>query len=138
MLVSVVVLSIVIVPVFDGFVRGRSFVAHRGEKRMALRLIERKAEQLLRAGYSSAGADADVSSVNLSSGSHPNDSGILLNTRGDDDASNDVMGSLSWSVQDVSWTSPGDDVDAKIVNISLAWPASAPTDTVSVTLLLGQ
>jgi type II secretory pathway pseudopilin PulG len=137
-LAAVVVISILLAPVFDAFVRGRMFVAHRGEERMALRLIERKAEQLLQAGYCSTGPDHDVSSINVSAGSHPSDPTIVLHTRGDLCPSNDIVGHLSWNVTETSWTSPGDDVEVKVVDVTLAWPASAPRDAVSVTLLLGK
>jgi type II secretory pathway pseudopilin PulG len=137
-LVSVVIIGITVVPIFDGFMRGRAFVTQRSEERMALRLVERKAEQLLNAGYGSAGADDDVTSVNLTSGTHPNDPTIVLNTWGDDSPSNDITGSLTWTVTNVDWASPGDRVYAKIVDITLAWPASSPEDDVSVTLLVGK
>jgi type II secretory pathway pseudopilin PulG len=137
-LVSVVIIGITVVPIFDGFLRGRTFVTRRSEERMALRLIERKAEQLLNAGYGSEGADDDVTSVNLTSGTHPTDPSIVLNTWGDDCAANDVVGSLTWTVTNVDWASPGERVYAKIVDVSLGWPISAPEDSVSVTLLIGK
>ena len=137
-LVSVVIIGITIVPIFDGFMRGRAFVIRRSEERMALRLVERKAEQLLNAGYGSAGADDDITSVDLTSGTHPDDPSIVLNTWGDDCPSNDITGSLTWRVQDVSWPSPGDQVYAKIVDVTLGWPLSTPEDSVSVTLLVGK
>jgi type II secretory pathway pseudopilin PulG len=137
-LVSVVIIGITVVPIFDGFMRGRAFVTQRSEERMALRLVERKAEQLLNAGYGSAGADDDVTSVNLTSGTHPTDPSIVLNTWGDDCPSNDITGSLTWTVTNVDWASPGDRVYAKIVDVTLAWPLSAPEDDVSVTLLIGK
>ena len=137
-LVSVVIIGITVVPIFDGFMRGRAFVTRRSEERMALRLVERKAEQLLNAGYGSAGADDDITSVNLTSGTHPTDPAIVLNTWADDCPSNDTVGSLTWAVQDVSWSSPGDQVYAKIVDVTLGWPSSAPEDSVTVTLLVGK
>lgn len=137
-LVSVVIIGITVVPIFDGFMRGRAFVTRRSEERMALRLVERKAEQLLNAGYGSAGADDDITSVNLASGTHPIDPSIVLNTWGDDCPSNDITGSLTWTVTNVDWASPGDRVYAKIVDVSLAWPSSAPEDSVTVTLLIGK
>jgi type II secretory pathway pseudopilin PulG len=137
-LVSVIIIGITVVPIFDGFMRGRAFVTRRSEERMALRLIERKAEQLLNAGYGSAGADDDVTSINLASGTHPIDPSIVLNTWGDDCPSNDVSGSLTWTVQNVDWASPGDRVYAKIVTVTLAWPDPDPKDSVSLTLLVGK
>jgi type II secretory pathway pseudopilin PulG len=137
-LVSVVIIGITVVPIFDGFLRGRNFVTRRSEERMALRLVERKAEQLLNAGYGSAGADDDITSVNLTSGTHPNDPSIVLNTWGDDCVANDVTGALTWTVTNVDWASPGDRVYAKIVDVTLAWPLGAPEDSVTVTLLVGK
>lgn len=137
-LISIVVLTIVLAPVVDGFVRGRSFTAHRGEKRMALRLAERKVEQLLNAGYGAGGDDGDVSSVNVTSGTHPTDSTIVVNTRGDNDPGNDVVGDMTWTVQDVNWTSPGDKVYAKIIDVTVSWPQNNPRDSVTLTFILGE
>ena len=137
-LISVVILGIVIVPVFDGLLSGRMMAARRGEERMAVRLIERKIEQLMAAGYGSTGDDSDISSVDVSSGTHPSDPVIVLNTRGNSDASDDVLGSLDWQVQDVNWTSPGDNVYAKTITVQLTWPNGAPRNSVSVTFMLGR
>lgn len=137
-LVAVVMVAILIVPIFDAFVRGRSFISHRGETRMALKLVERKGEQLLRAGYGSQGSDSDVSSTNLTSGSHPTDPSILVNSHGDNDTGNDVMGNLTWTVVDVPWTTPGDDIDVKTVTIALVWPQADPRDSVSLTLVVAR
>ncbi len=136
-LVSVVVLSIVIVPIFNSLVSGRILAAHRGEKRMALRLVERKVEQLMQAGYGSSGNDANVQSVNLDVGAHPSDPGIVVNTRGDSHAGNDVLGSLTWFVTEAVWSSPGDPVYAKEVEVKLVWPSASPRDSLTVTTLIG-
>jgi len=133
-LVSVVLVGILVVPIFDGFVRGRIFVARRSEERMALRLVERKLEQLLAAGYGSSGDDSDVSSVDMGSGTHPDDPAVVVNTRGDSDPSNDVIGNLRW---DVTAISTFDGVDLKIVEATLAWPASAPRDSITLSLIVG-
>ena len=137
-LVAVVILTIMIAPIFSAFVRGRTFVAHRGETRMAMGLVERKAEQILAAGYSSAGPDADVSSINIGAGSHPTDPTIVVNTRGDTNPLNDVPGELTWTVTEASWSTPGDDIDAKRVVITLTWPQDAPRTSVSATLLVAK
>jgi hypothetical protein len=139
-LVSVVVLAIIIAPTFDAMVRGRLLVMHRGEERTALRLIERKAEQLLAAGYNSQGSDADVSSTNLQAGTHPSNSAILLISRGDADSSNDVIGDLTWTVNVVTWVDPlglSDDTEYKSVNIKLAWPRGAHRDSVAINTIVG-
>ncbi|MBD3368589.1 MAG: prepilin-type N-terminal cleavage/methylation domain-containing protein [Candidatus Eisenbacteria bacterium] len=136
-LVSIVVLSILIVPIFDSMVSGRTLAMHRGEERMALRLVERKAEQLLKAGYGAVGSDADVSSVCMTSGVHPTDPSIVVSTRGDDDAANDLLGDMTWSVVPVIWSSPGDSVRAKLVEVKLRWPQGAPRDSVTVSTIVG-
>ena len=136
-LVSIVVLSILVVPIFDSLVSGRTLAMRRGEERMAIRLVERKAEQLLDAGYGSAGGDADVSSVSMTSGVHPTDPSIVVSTRGDGDATNDLVGDMTWTVVPVVWSSPGDSVRAKIVDIKLAWPQGAYRDSVMVTTIVG-
>jgi type II secretory pathway pseudopilin PulG len=138
-LVSVVVLAIVVAPMFDAFVRARVLVAHRAEERVALRLVERKLEQLLQAGAAAAGVDADVTSVNMDVGTHPTNSAITLITRGDADTSNDVLGDLTWTVTSVTWTDPmgaSDDATYKQVVVTLAWPLGAHRDSVSVTTIV--
>ncbi len=52
-LVSAFILAMLVVPMFNTLVAGRMLAAHRGEKRMALGLVERKVEQLMAAGYGS-------------------------------------------------------------------------------------
>jgi type II secretory pathway pseudopilin PulG len=139
-MVSVVVLAIAIAPAFDAMLRGRLLVAHRGEERIALRLIERKLEQFLGVSYESAGSDADVQSVNLTAGTHPSNPLILLVTRGDDDPSNDVYGDLTWTVTPIVWTDPGgvyDDANYKEIVVKLAWPTGAHRDSVVVTTITG-
>jgi hypothetical protein len=136
-LVSTFILSMLIVPMFNALVSGRMLAAHRGEKRMALGLVERKVEQLMGAGYGSLGSDADVSSVNLAAGTHPADPSIVVNTRGNEDAGDDVLGELTWTVTEVAWPSPGDSVRAKVVDVELRWPADAPRDSLTVTTLIG-
>ena len=139
-MVSVVVLAIAIAPAFDAMLRGRLLVAHRGEERIALRLVERKAEQLLHASYTAAGSDADITSTNLTAGTHPINPAILLITRGDSDTSNDVYGDLTWTVTPITWVDPysgSDDTDYKHVAITLAWPMGAHRDSVTIVTLCG-
>ncbi len=138
-MVSVVVLAIVIAPMFDAFVRGRVMVAHRGEERVALRLVERKVEQLLAAGGAMTGSDADITSVNMAAGAHPTNSAITLITRGDLDTSNDVIGDLTWDVTSVTWSDAGgtwDDATYKHVVTKLAWPQGAHRDSISVITII--
>ena len=137
-MVSVVVLAISIAPAFDAMLRGRLLVARRGEERIALRLVERKTEQLLDAAYGSAGSDADITSTNLTAGTHPSDPTILLITRGDSDTSNDVYGDLTWTVTPITYSDPScDDTDYKHVVVKLAWPAGAHRDSVSIATVCG-
>ena len=126
-----------IVPIFDSLVASRGLTAHRGENRMALRLVERKIEQLMNAGYGSTGSDGDVTSVNLDPGTHPVDPTIVLNPRRPSDSSDDLVGELTWTVVPVVWPSPGDSVRAKIVEVKMRWPVGLPRDSVSVTTLVG-
>jgi prepilin-type N-terminal cleavage/methylation domain-containing protein len=138
-LVSVVVLAVVIAPMFDAFIRGRAMVQHRAEERMALRLIERKVEQLLAAGGSASGDDSDITSVNMTGGVHPANTAITLITRADNDASNDVVGDLYWTVYDITWSDPSgtwDDASYKSVVVTLAWPRGAHRDSVQVTTIV--
>ena len=138
-LVSVVVLGIVVTPMFDAFVRGRMLVAHRAEERVALRLVERKVEQLLAAGGAAAGTDADITSTNMAAGTHPTNSAITLITRGDTDTSNDVIGDLTWTVSDITWTDAAgtwNDATYKQVVVELAWPRGAHRDRLSVTTII--
>lgn len=138
-MVSVVVLAIVIAPMFDAFVRGRVMVAHRGEERVALRLVERKVEQLLAAGGAMTGSDADITSTNMTAGTHPLNSAITLITRCDLDTSNDVIGDLTWDVTSVTWSDAGgtwDDATYKHVVAKLAWPQGAHRDSVSVITII--
>lgn len=138
-LVSVVVLGIVVAPMFDAFVRGRVLVAHRGEERVALRLVERKVEQLLASGGAADGTDADITSTNMTTGTHPTNSAITLITRGDTDTSNDVIGDLTWTVTSVTWTDAlgvWNDATYKQVVVELAWPRGAHRDNVSITTII--
>ena len=136
-LVSIVVLAILVVPLADSLVVGRTFTAHRGEKRMALRLVERKAEQLLVAGYASGGADDNILSTNMGIGSHPVSPVIVVNTRGDADNSNDVLGDLNWYVSRNAYAAGSDSVRRKVVEVRLRWPSGAPRDSVSIVTVIG-
>lgn len=136
-LIAVVVLAIVVVPVFDAMVAGRVMTARRGQKRMALRLVERKVEQLMRAGYGSIGSDADVSSLCLTSGAHPADPSIVVSEGCPQDNTDDVMGELVWIVTPSTIPSPGDSVRTKSVEVRLRWPSGSPRDSLSVTTIIG-
>jgi hypothetical protein len=136
-LISVVVLAIIVVPVFNSLVAGRVLTSHRGEKRMALRLMERKIEQLMQPGYASGGADDDISSLNLDPGTHPIDPSIVVSTRSFVDISDDLVGELTWTVTPVAWSSPGDSVRAKMTEVKLRWPSDNPRDSLTLTTLIG-
>lgn len=136
-LVSVILLAVLVVPLADSLVVGRTFTSHRGEKLMALRLVERKAEQLMAAGYASVGPDDDILSTNMTIGTHPESPSIVVNTRGDADGSNDVFGDLTWDVTRDAYAAGSDSVRRKLVRISLRWPSGAPRDSVSVATVVG-
>ncbi len=136
-LVSTIVLAVLIVPIGNALVTARMFTVHRGEKRMAVRLVERKLEHLMSSGYSSSGADDNVLSTNLDPGAHPVAPLILVNSRGDTDPSNDVYGELTWHVTHDSYPTAGDTVHRKIVWVRLGWPSGAPRDSVSVATVIG-
>lgn len=136
-LISVVVLAIIVVPVFNSLVAGRVLTSHRGEKRMALRLMERKIEQLMQPGYASGGSDEDITSVNLDPGTHPVDPSIVVSTRSLVDISDDLVGELTWTVTPVAWSSPGDSVRAKLTEVKLRWPSDNPRDSLTLTTLIG-
>ncbi len=136
-LVSAVILGLIIVPIFDTLVSGRMMTARRGERRMAHHLVERKTEQLINAGYGSADALGDVTSLDLTPGTHPTNPAIVVNTRGDTAPQNDVVGNLTWNVQQRTWATAGDSLRAKEVEVKLVWPAQAPRDSVSITTLIG-
>jgi len=135
-LIATVVVAILIVPIYNAIVSGKSFTSRRGDKRMALRLVERKAEQLMGAGYGSSGTDDDVSSVNVDTGVHPTDPSIVVSTRGDADATNDVLGDLTWTVTHFAYSTSGDSIYRKTVDVQLRWPQGAPRDSVGVTVIL--
>ena len=129
----------VVAPMFDAFVRARVLVAHRAEERVALRLVERKLEQLLHAGREATGSDADITSTNMTEGTHPQNSAITLITRGDADTSNDVTADLTWTVTSITWsdtTGSSDDATYKRVLVTMAWPLGAHRDSVSVTTIV--
>ncbi len=136
-LIAVVVLGIIVVPVFNSMVAGRVMTSHRGEKRMALTLVERKVEQLMRAGYGSVGSDSDVSSVCLTAGTHPSNATIIVSEGSPQDATDNVMGELTWNVTPVALPSPGDSVRFKSVRVKLRWPVASPRDSLSVTTVIG-
>ena len=137
-LVSVIVLAVLVVPLADVLVVGRTFTSHRGEKRMAVRLVERKVEQLMGAGYASTGPDDDILSTNMTVGAHPTTPTIVVNTRGDADNSNDVFGDLTWNVTRDVYAAGGDSVRRKLVEVSLRWPSGAPRDSVSVRTVMAE
>ncbi len=122
-----------------------------GERRAALKMVQYKVEELQHAGYSSEGEDDDWTSLNLEPGDghghppalHPIDPTIVLNTKGTETTDDDLVGAMSWAVQDTHWVYDGPElgnesitVDAKVVVVTLAWPEGEPTDSVSLTTLI--
>jgi hypothetical protein len=75
----------------------------------------------------------------MTNGTHPTSSTITLVTRGDNDAANDVIGDLTWTVSTVTWTDPlgtWDDATYKNVAVKLAWPQGAHRDSVVISTII--
>ena len=137
-MVSVVVLSIAIVFLYHMLFGGRVLVEIEGERRMALKLAEHKIEELLYVGYGSSGPDDDWTSVNLDVGTHPADGTVLIDDRGTGNAGDDLMGTMSWTVRDTSYTDVGATADCKVVRVTVEWPLSSSRESVSVATLIGR
>ncbi|MBM3307352.1 MAG: type II secretion system protein [Candidatus Eisenbacteria bacterium] len=137
-MVAVIVFSIAIVFVYQMFWSGGSRVYQEGERRVALKMAERKIEELKYAGYASTGSDADWTSVHMGVGSHPTNPAVVLDDMGTVTTVDDLTGSMQWAVRETTWASMGVTVRAKIVNLRLAWPQGAPRDRVRLVTLVGE
>jgi len=136
-MVSVIVFSIAIVFVYQMFWSGGSQVHYEGERRVALRMAEQKVEELKYAGYGASGPDVDWTSVNMGLGTHPDDTTIVMDTKGTQDTVDDLVGAIQWDVRDTSWTTMGATVECKIIDLTLEWPVEAPRDHVRLVTLVG-
>jgi prepilin-type N-terminal cleavage/methylation domain-containing protein len=136
-LVAVIVFSIAIVFVWQMLWSGQTTVEYEGERRVALKLAEFKAEELKYAGYGSTGPDDDWTSLNLDIGTHPIDPVVIMDDRGTVTTQDDLVGTMTWTVSDTSWNEGGVDVDAKVVDIELVWPVGWDRDRVRLVTLVG-
>jgi prepilin-type N-terminal cleavage/methylation domain-containing protein len=137
-LVAVIVFSIAIVFVWQMLWSGQTTVEYEGERRVALERAELKAEQLKYAGYHSGGPDGNWTSVNMDVGSHPDSTRIVLDDRDTPTDVDDLVGSMSWTVSDTSWSEAGVTVNAKIVDIEVVWPEGWDRDRVRLVTLVGE
>jgi prepilin-type N-terminal cleavage/methylation domain-containing protein len=141
-LVAVVVFSIAIVFVWQMLWSGQTTVEYEGERRVALKRAELKAEELKYAGFYSSGPDNNWTSLNLDSSPtgevHPDTSRIVLDDRDTESTVDDLVGSMTWTVTDTSWTEAGVTVDAKIVDIEVVWPEGWDRDRVRLVTLVGE
>ncbi len=138
LIVAVVVFSIAIVFVYQMLFSGETTVAFEGERRIALRMAELKMEELKYAGYASSGDDSDWTSVNMDLGSHPDDPTVVLDDRGTDTATDDLLGDLQWTVRDTSWPGGGVTVDGKIVVVTVNFPQDWNRDRVRLVTVVGE
>ncbi len=130
-MVALVVFSIVIIFLYQMLFSGRMLVETGGERRMALKLAELKMEQLMDAGYTSQGADGDWTSINMTVGNHPMiDPSVLMDDRGTLDTQDDLIGNMTWTVADTTWSGGGVTTQCKIVRVSVEWPRICPNDNV--------
>lgn len=137
-LVAVIVFSIAIVFVWQMLWSGQTTVEYEGERRVALKRAELKAEELKYAGYSSSGADGNWTSVNMDVGTHPDTTRIVLDDRDTPSTVDDLVGSMRWTVSDTSWSEAGVTVNAKVVGISVIWPEGWDRDSVRIFTLVGE
>jgi prepilin-type N-terminal cleavage/methylation domain-containing protein len=138
LIVAVVVFSIAIVFVYQMLFSGETTVTFEGERRIALRMAELKMEELKYAGYASSGSDADWTSTNMDVGTHPDDPTVVLDDRGTDGASDDLLGDLQWTVRDTSWSDGGVTVDAKVVVVTVDFPQDWNRDRVRLVTVVGE
>ena len=138
LIVAVVVFSIAIVFVYQMLFSGETTVAFEGERRIALRMAELKMEELKYAGYSAGGDDSDWTSVNMDLGTHPNDATVVLDDRGTDVSTDDLLGDLQWTVRDTSWSAGGVTVDGKIVVVTVDFPQDWNRDRVRLVTVVGE
>jgi len=131
-MVSLIVFSIAIIFLYNMLFSGRMLVETGGERRMALKLAELKVEELRDAGYDAEGNDDDWTSVNMTVGTHPTtDTSVLIDDRGNGDAGDDLIGNMTWTVRDTSWSVGGGIyAECKVVRVKVAWTQVHPRDEV--------
>ncbi len=138
-MVALVIFSIVIIFLYQMLFSGRMLVETGGERRMALKLAEFKMEELKHAGYDSQGLDDDWTSLNMATGNHPtNDPSVLMDNRGTPGTQDDLIGNMTWTVVDTTWSGGGVTTRCKIVRVSVEWPRIGPRDLVWLATLVSQ
>ncbi len=138
-MVALVIFSIVVIFLYQMLFSGRMLVETGGERRAALKLAELKMEELMYAGYGSQGVDADWTSLNMTVGNHPtNDPSVLMDDRGTPDTQDDLIGNMTWTVVDTTWSGGGVTTRCKILRVSVEWPRIGPRDHVWLSTLVSQ
>ena len=137
-LVAVIVFSIAIVFVWQMLWSGQTTVEYQGQRRVALKRAERKAEELKYAGYNSTGPDGNWTSVNMGVGAHPETTRIVLDDRDTPSTVDDLVGTMEWTVKETLWSEAGVTVNAKIVDIEVVWPEGWDRDEVRLITLVGE
>jgi prepilin-type N-terminal cleavage/methylation domain-containing protein len=138
-MVAVVIFSVAAVFLYHMLFSGRMHVEFQGERRMALKLAQYKAEELLYAGYGSTGDDTDWTSVNLTVGTHPlDDPTVVIDNRGTAAPEDDLTGAMTWDVTEVTlppWN--GVSSTCKLVDLTIVFPEAWGRDEVRVVTLIG-
>lgn len=137
-MVSVVVFSIAIVFLYQMLFSGRMQVEFEGERRVASKAAELKIEELKYAGYGSTDTVGDWTSLSMDVGTHPADQRMVLDDRGTLDAQDDLIGMISWTVRDTSWTDSGITTEAKVVDLTIQWPEDWLRDQVQIVTLVAK
>ncbi len=137
-MVALVVFSIAIIFLYNMLFSGRMLVETGGERRMALKLAELKIEELRDAGYNSEGNDDDWTSVSMTVGTHPSvDGTVLIDDRGTDETTDDLMGDMVWTVRDTAWSVGGGVyAECKVVRVEVGWTQVHPRDEVALVTMV--
>jgi prepilin-type N-terminal cleavage/methylation domain-containing protein len=137
-MVAMIVFSIAIIFLYNMLFSGRMLVETGGERRMALKLAELKAEELIDAGYDAEGADDDWTSVNMTVGTHPTtETSVLIDDRGTGEATDDLIGTMTWAVRDTAWSVGGGVfAECKVVRVKVVWTQTYPRDEVVIVTMV--
>lgn len=136
---AVVIFSVAAVFLYHMLFSGRVHVEFQGERRMALKLAQLKAEELLYAGYGSTGDDSDWTSVNLTVGTHPTDDPtVVIDDRGTVVTEDDLTGAMTWDVSEVSFDWNGTISVCKLVDLTVVFPETWGRDQVRIVTLIGK
>lgn len=137
-MVALVVFSVAIIFLYNMLFSGRMLVETGGERRMALKLAELKAEELMDVGYDSEGVDDDWTSVNMNVGTHPsNDTSVLIDDRGTAGTTDDLIGVMTWTVRDTAWpVGGGVNAECKVVRVEVGWTQTHLRDELAVVTMV--